>query len=143
VHPRFRHQCSQPGEKIQRLEHHVGRAIPVRGAASQRVVSHAGSRPLAIGIYLPLELSVPIFAGGLLAHVARARSTGSDHGTLFAAGLITGEALLGITLAIPIVLTGTTEFMAVPEAWQPGALAGLAAVAVAAVLLYRAATDRN
>jgi putative OPT family oligopeptide transporter len=97
---------------------------------------------VAVGIYLPIELSVPIFAGGLLAHLARARASGADHGTLFAAGLITGEALLGIALAIPIVVTGTTEFMAVPQAWQPGALAGLAAVTVAAALLYRAATDQ-
>jgi putative OPT family oligopeptide transporter len=98
---------------------------------------------VAIGIYLPLELSVPIFAGGVLAQLARGQSSESDHGTLFAAGLITGEALFGIALAIPIVMTGAPEFMAVPQAWQPGALAGLAAVAVAAVLLYRAATDRS
>ncbi|MGQ0587803.1 MAG: OPT family oligopeptide transporter, partial [Gammaproteobacteria bacterium] len=55
----------------------------------------------AIGIYLPLELMVPIFLGGLLAHVVeRARgAAGADHatldrvhrpGVLFSAGLITG-----------------------------------------------------
>lgn len=98
---------------------------------------------VAVGIYLPLELSVPIFAGGLLAWWSRGGSSGSDHGTLFAAGLITGEALLGIGLAVPIVVTGSTEFMAVPDSYRPGALAGLAAVALAAVWLYRAATDRS
>jgi hypothetical protein len=30
VHPRTRHQSGQARQKIQRLEHHVGRAIAVR-----------------------------------------------------------------------------------------------------------------
>jgi putative OPT family oligopeptide transporter len=103
---------------------------------------------VAVGIYLPLELAVPIFAGGLLARFTRGNAAtrdaaGSDHGTLCAAGLITGEALLGILLAVPIVVTGSTDFLAVPEGWRPGALAGLAAVGLAGVLLYRAGTDRT
>ena len=68
----------------------------------------------AVGIYLPLELTVPIFLGGLLAWFASAssRRTAEDEpegpermgrGMLFAAGLITGEALMGIVIAIPIV----------------------------------------
>ena len=84
---------------------------------------------VAVGIYLPLELEVPILLGGLLAWAAgrvytrstlrgghqdeapitEARETGERNGLLFAAGLITGEALLGILLAIPIVVWGTTE----------------------------------
>jgi putative OPT family oligopeptide transporter len=70
---------------------------------------------VAIGFYLPLELSVPIFAGGLI-HSAvgrfhRRRGTAAEqvaeagrNGLLFASGLITGEALMGILLAIPIIL---------------------------------------
>jgi len=70
---------------------------------------------VAIGFYLPLELSVPIFAGGLI-HWAVSRfhkrrrtpaeivEEGNRHGLLFASGLITGEALVGILLAIPIVI---------------------------------------
>jgi len=70
---------------------------------------------VAIGFYLPLELSVPIFAGGLI-HWAVARfhkrrrtpaervEQGNRNGLLFASGLITGEALMGILLAIPIVI---------------------------------------
>jgi uncharacterized oligopeptide transporter (OPT) family protein len=66
----------------------------------------------AIGIYLPLELMVPIFLGGLIAHFVE-RFHGLRHGdedardrihrpgTLYAAGLITGEALMGIAIAIP------------------------------------------
>lgn len=97
---------------------------------------------VAVGIYLPLEVDTPIFVGGLIAWLVQRRlrraDSGAGAGTLFAAGLITGEALVGILLAIPIVITGSTELLAVPAAWRPGALAGLAAVALVAALLYRA-----
>jgi len=67
---------------------------------------------VAVGIYLPLELSVPIFFGGIIAFLAdrargkqdaATRSAGERNGLLFASGLITGEALVGILLAIPLV----------------------------------------
>ena len=71
---------------------------------------------VAVGIYLPLELSVPIFIGGVVAWLAgkahKARGEGDIEerlrgGMLFAAGLITGEALLGILMAIPIAAAGS------------------------------------
>jgi len=98
---------------------------------------------VAVGIYLPLEVDTPIFLGGLIAWAVQRRlrraDTGAGAGTLFAAGLITGEALAGILLAIPIVVTGSTDLLALPAAWRPGPLAGLAALALAATLLHRAA----
>jgi putative OPT family oligopeptide transporter len=70
---------------------------------------------VAIGIYLPLELAVPIFAGGIIhwiiSNIRKKRNTPKEeaeksnrNGLLFASGLITGEALMGIVLAIPIVI---------------------------------------
>lgn len=70
---------------------------------------------VTIGIYLPLELAIPIFAGGLIHHACklyhRRRGTSTQqieasarNGLLFASGLITGEALMGILLAIPIIV---------------------------------------
>jgi putative OPT family oligopeptide transporter len=66
---------------------------------------------VALGLYLPLELTVPIFLGGLTAYCAsktlkserlqctdRVRHMNENNGLLYAAGLITGEALLGIIL---------------------------------------------
>jgi putative OPT family oligopeptide transporter len=98
---------------------------------------------VAVGIYLPLEVDTPIFIGGLIAWAAQRRArvadSGAGAGTLFAAGLITGEALVGILLAVPIVLTGSTEMFSMPDAWRPGALAGLAAIAYVAGWLYRTA----
>ncbi|KPK75772.1 MAG: hypothetical protein AMJ79_09775 [Phycisphaerae bacterium SM23_30] len=70
---------------------------------------------VAIGFYLPFKLSVPILVGGLLNLLisryqkkkrmsAEQRESCNRTGLLFASGLITGEAILGILLAIPIVL---------------------------------------
>jgi len=78
---------------------------------------------VAVGIYLPLDLSVTILAGGLIAHAARrfahrhrgteGAEAGLRPGMLFAAGLITGEALLGIVLAVPIVMSGEPDVLSV------------------------------
>ncbi|MFC7301286.1 OPT family oligopeptide transporter [Cognatiluteimonas weifangensis] len=109
----------------------------------------------AIGIYLPLELMVPIFLGGLLAWLVERRhgvvGTRDESlrdrihrpGTLFAAGLITGEALMGIAIAIPIVASGRADVLALPEGWQFGKWVGLAVLALVAWLLYRSGTRRT
>jgi hypothetical protein len=60
---------------------------------------------------------------------------------LFAAGLITGEALIGILMALPIVLTGDAEVFAVPEGIRQGGLVGLLAIAAVAFALYRVAVS--
>ncbi len=102
----------------------------------------------AIGIYLPLELMVPIFLGGLLSYFVERRHgmVGADDdardrlhrpGTLFAAGLITGEALMGILIAIPIVASGRPDVIALPENLQFGEMLGLVILAVVAWLMYR------
>lgn len=70
---------------------------------------------VAIGFYLPFQLSVPIFIGGLVSLAVKsyhkrnrsdsAAVDGSERrGLLMASGLITGEALMGILVAIPIVI---------------------------------------
>ncbi|MBN1355479.1 oligopeptide transporter, OPT family [bacterium] len=62
--------------------------------------------PVAVGIYLPLSLSVPIFIGGLLSldrsgveRVSPSADTGNG-GILVSSGLIAGEAIMGIVLAV-------------------------------------------
>lgn len=112
---------------------------------------------VAVGIYLPLELSVSIFLGGLIAWIAgRARrrlaaslrtsvaeadeagEAGERHGLLFSAGLITGEALIGIGMAIPIVIASDRDVFAF---WgvHHGSLPGLILLAVVMYALYRIA----
>jgi hypothetical protein len=69
--------------------------------------------PVAVGIYLPLSLSVPILAGGLLnfwLHKKTARAgeaaqeTAQHTAVLIASGLIAGEAIAGILIAAPRTL---------------------------------------
>jgi len=103
---------------------------------------------VALGIYLPLKLSVAICVGGIISAVARsAAGEGGDpsrRGLLFAAGLITGEALMGIMLAIPIALAALwpslspdpfTAFDSPPWGGWPG----LVIVAMVGWALYRIA----
>ncbi len=97
---------------------------------------------VAVGIYLPQDLSVPIFVGGLLSYLARRRRrAGGDEslagrGMLFAAGMIAGESLTGVVLAIPIVASGRADVLALPGALQCGRGVGLAMYLALAALLY-------
>lgn len=107
----------------------------------------------AIGIYLPLELMVPIFLGGVLSHIVgrrrglTANSSEEDHdrvhrpGTLFAAGLITGEALMGIAIAFPIVISGRADVIRLPDGLHFGAWVGLAVLAGVIWLFYRSSKN--
>ena len=60
--------------------------------------------PFAIGLYLPVGVNATIFAGGLIRlfcdRRAGTRPEGEDPGTLLSAGLIAGEGLCGILLAV-------------------------------------------
>jgi putative OPT family oligopeptide transporter len=108
---------------------------------------------VAIGIYLPLELEVPILAGGIIHQVIKViqRKMGTAkekveesgrHGLLFASGLITGEAILGILLAIPIVLTGNPKVLAFFDS-PIGAWPGVILLVGIAYWLYRTAMSRK
>jgi putative OPT family oligopeptide transporter len=54
--------------------------------------------PVAIGLYLPFGLSVAILIGALLRGLPgrHREGSGSEPGLLFAAGLVAGEALMGV-----------------------------------------------
>ncbi len=107
---------------------------------------------VAIGIYLPFELEVPIFAGGMIHFVVtllhKRKNTPPDtaeismrHGLLFASGLITGEALIGILMAIPIVLSGKQDVLALMD--KPlGAWPGVILLFGVAYWLYRTASGK-
>jgi putative OPT family oligopeptide transporter len=64
---------------------------------------------VAVGMYLPFETVSAIFAGGLIRWAAdsvaarrseEVRTLAEERGTLLASGLIAGEAILGIVLAV-------------------------------------------
>jgi putative OPT family oligopeptide transporter len=62
--------------------------------------------PVAVGMYLPFGLAVPILAGGVMAHI-HGRGITDDvaldkamhRGVLFSSGIIAGESLVGVLIA--------------------------------------------
>jgi len=58
---------------------------------------------IAVGMYLPFETVGAIFVGGVLQWIAARRGAGEEKGTLIASGLIAGEAVVGILLAVLFV----------------------------------------
>ncbi len=66
--------------------------------------------PVAVGIYLPLTLIVPMLAGGIIRYIMDKKADGrgigetGDRGVLLSSGMIAGEALMGIIAAVFIVL---------------------------------------
>jgi putative OPT family oligopeptide transporter len=69
------------------------------------------SLPFAVGLYLPLELSTTIYVGGLVSKIVGQRK----EGILFASGLVAGDALLGVILALFIVLNISLPSIATPS----------------------------
>ena len=106
---------------------------------------------VAVGIYLPIELMTPIFLGGLIGWLAERAMRGNGvaeadlerrgrKGLLFAAGMITGEALMGIAIAVPIVTSGSADVLALPEGLHFGEWLGLVVLAGLGAMMYRVAT---
>lgn len=69
--------------------------------------------PFAVGLYLPIHLSTPIMAGGLIRlyfdkkKMAKEddRKQKVENGILYSSGLIAGEGLVGIILAVCAIIT--------------------------------------
>ena len=109
---------------------------------------------VAVGIYLPFELDSAIMLGGLIAWLVsryqqsnrskvadfeKQKSASEGGGLLFASGLITGEALIGILLAIPVAIYGSGDVLAIAN--RPfGSLPGIIVIALVCLWLYRVAT---
>nr|BCX00644.1 MAG: oligopeptide transporter, OPT family protein [Bacteroidota bacterium] len=89
----------------------IGQDLPwgfvIAGMVIALVMELAGVRslPFAVGAYLPLSTTMPIFLGGLLRGYVD-RKTGTDGetelgpGVLYSSGLIAGGALTGILIAL-------------------------------------------
>jgi putative OPT family oligopeptide transporter len=97
----------------------IGAGIAVAVIALDAYLEHRSSptripvMAFAVGVYLPFHLNVPIFIGGVIAYLVQRtlqkakasperRGVVERMGLLAAAGFITGEALIGIGLAIPV-----------------------------------------
>ena len=113
-----------------------------------------------MGIYLPFQLEVPILFGGILAWgakrvlmkneetapddkkeaAAEKIKSGMRNGLLFSAGLITGEALVGILMAIPIVIYERNDVLAFfgVHSWN---IIGIALLTIVMFGLYKTSVN--
>lgn len=86
--------------------------------------------PVAIGLYLPLELSTTIMVGGILRWIVDKRSQNADKdseansGVLFCSGLIAGEGLVGILLAVFAVF-GIDKMVDLSDKLDTGLIGGI------------------
>ncbi|HEY2824775.1 MAG TPA: oligopeptide transporter, OPT family [Gemmatimonadales bacterium] len=102
----------------------IGRNLPWAlvfvGACISVVMEIAGVRslPFAVGSYLPISTTAPIFVGGLMRALAekmsgRKEDSEVSSGMLYATGLVAGGALTGVLIAavsgIPITVNGQQE----------------------------------
>lgn len=86
---------------------------------------------VAIGMYLPLATSFPLFLGGMLAYVAERRlnhlklspektNKRQQVGTLIACGLVAGSALMDVLVAVPFSLMKNSDALAlVGQKFEP------------------------
>jgi putative OPT family oligopeptide transporter len=88
--------------------------------------------PIAVGMYLPFGVNLPILIGGLIAWWHSRRHPKNTHdsvlhlGVLFSSGVIAGEALTSVVMAGFIALGVETLYSGGPSQW----ISVLAAVAV-------------
>lgn len=70
-------------------------------------IMHMPVLPVAIGLYLPIHLSVPMVIGGLIRSYfeKKKKNDAVDKGILYCAGLIAGEGIIGILLAVLALIT--------------------------------------
>lgn len=82
--------------------------------------------PFAVGMYLPLYTMTPVFIGGMIRHIVEKRYKlgddvkGKDQGILLGSGLIAGEGLMGVVVAvIAVVLSTKPKYLEIhyPEQW--------------------------
>jgi putative OPT family oligopeptide transporter len=111
--------------------------------------------PLAVGMYLPWTVTFPILIGGLVYRFVESRSIARGdsaevrqaaihRGLLFSSGLVAGEALMGILVAVLLIFQ--LELPLLPESWSDGGVLvdviSLAALFGVIVLLVRKAMRR-
>ena len=95
--------------------------------------------PVAIGLYLPLELSATIMIGGVIRWIVDKKSADSDNEAggviLFCSGLIAGEGLVGILLAI-LAVVGVADKLNLSGVINTGIVGGLVLFVVMIACVY-------
>jgi putative OPT family oligopeptide transporter len=98
------------------------------------------SLPIAVGVYLPISTSCPMFIGGAVRWLVERRSRGAERSS----GLIAGGAIAGVTIAgIAALLVSRAEAAQVPAADYlahvarlQAALGGIATSDIVALVMF-------
>lgn len=100
--------------------------------------------PVAVGIYLPFLLAVPMIAGGVIVWMNRSRtgSGSADRKVLFASGAIAGESLTGVGIALCAAL-GVSRIECGIRGDVRTVLAVIAALGLVAVFYYFSRSRKN
>ncbi|AMA73870.1 MULTISPECIES: OPT family oligopeptide transporter [Aneurinibacillus] len=110
------------------------------GAAAAAIVElmGIGSLPFAVGLYLPIHLSMPIMLGGIIRVLVERREKNEEmrkqkieRGILLSSGFIAGEALMGILIAVAV-----SAGVVLPENPFFGPLVSLIAFLLVAMILF-------
>ena len=102
----------------------------------------------AVGIYLPLGSLTPIFVGGIVRRIVEARRKGKaaegDAGVLAASGMIAGEGLAGVLIAVLVAMNtlNVKDVKWLLEGVPAAVVGGILVIAVCA-LLYRAGREAS
>lgn len=110
---------------------------------------------VGLGIYLPLDSSIPVVIGGLLSYIIQSRlnrlypqktpendvkiSVHRHRGLLLACGIVAGASLMGVVLAIPFALRQSADALRIMPA-EYMSFAGILSILVTFVLcawIYR------
>lgn len=137
------------GDGIEWTFIYIGFALAVALIVLDKIQERRGSSfrfpvlAVAVGVYLPLGLSVPIFIGGIIAWFIGTRSATAasevrqareNTGLLLASGLITGEALMGVLVAVVAAFVMPLPYV---SAFAPAAVLGVAGLVFIIFYQYR------
>lgn len=109
--------------------------IPLMSWVKKRYHFNLSVLGVAIGIYLPMTSSIPLFIGAVLSLIIKKRlnqqseskrSQGVHKGLLLACGLLAGAALMDVILAIPFSLAKSANVMQLNTLIWDGSTLGFA-----------------
>jgi len=128
----------------------LGAVVAVLGIIVDEILKRRGKRFIVLGmglsIYLPFQIPATIFLGTLISHLAKRKNKSheeSPNGTLLACGIVAGNALMGVLLAIPFVMLGSSNALALVSAhFAPIALI-LGVLVMLSLALWMYKTSRN
>ncbi len=93
--------------------------LAIGGAFGLALIACGARAPMliAVGMYLPFDTTSAICLGGVIQWIASKRGADQEKGTLLASGLIAGEAIVGILLAVTFV-AGVPSFTKLITGWD-------------------------